>query len=44
MRRGVPFIFLTGYDPDIIPPELADVPRLQKPVPFRAIAEAVAQL
>ena len=41
---GVPFLFLTGYDPDVIPEDMADVLRLQKPVPFRAIVEAVAQL
>ena len=43
-ERGVPFIFLTGYDPDVIPHDMADVVRLQKPVPFRAIVEAVSQL
>ena len=42
--QGVPFIFLTGYDPDVIPGDMADVVRLQKPVPFVAIVEAVAQL
>lgn len=42
--RGIPFIFLTGYDPDVIPPTLADVPRLQKPVSFRTIVDAVGQL
>jgi PAS domain S-box-containing protein len=43
-ERGVPFVFLTGYDPDVIPPELADVERLQKPVPLRAVVEALARL
>ena len=42
--RGVPFVFLTGYDPNVIPPDLADVVRLQKPLPLRAIVEAVGQL
>lgn len=42
--RGVPFVFLMGYDPNVIPPDLADVVRLQKPLPFRAIVEAVGQL
>jgi PAS domain S-box-containing protein len=42
--KGIPFVFITGYDPDIIPPDLADVPRLQKPVPFRAIVESVSLL
>jgi PAS domain S-box-containing protein len=43
-ERGVPFIFLTGYDPDAVPPDLADVVRLQKPVPFRTIVEVVGRL
>ena len=43
-ERGVPFIFLTGYDPDAVPPDLADVVRLQKPVTFSSIVEAVARL
>lgn len=42
--RGVPFVFLTGYDPGVIPADLEDVVRLQKPVPFRDIVEAVSQL
>ncbi len=42
--RGVPFIFLTGYDQDVIPDDVADVIRLQKPVPFLAIIEAIARL
>jgi DNA-binding response OmpR family regulator len=42
--RGVPFIFMTGYDPEVIPEEMTDVVRLQKPIPFRAIVDAVAQL
>lgn len=29
---SVPFLFFTGYDPGVIPPEFADVPRLEKPV------------
>ena len=42
--RGAPFVFITGYDPDVIPPECGDVKRLQKPVPFRLLAEAVREL
>ena len=42
--RGVPFLFLTGYDSELIPAELADVVRLQKPLPFRDIVEAVSRL
>ncbi|WP_347302428.1 PAS domain S-box protein [Croceibacterium sp. TMG7-5b_MA50] len=42
--RGIPFIFLTGYDQDAIPSDLIDVTRLQKPVTLRTIVESVAQL
>lgn len=42
--RGLPFVFLTGYDPDVVPQDMQDVVRLQKPVQFRAIVEAVGQL
>ncbi len=43
-ERGVPFIFMTGYDPELIPADFEDVVRLQKPVAFREIVEAVSQL
>lgn len=43
-EQGVPFVFLTGYDPNVIPPDMANVVRLQKPLPFREIVEAVGQL
>lgn len=43
-ERGVPFIFLTGYDPDAVPADLAEVVRLQKPVPLSNIVKAVALL
>lgn len=42
--RGVPFIFLTGYDCDAVPPDLAAVVRLQKPVSLRTVVDAVEQL
>jgi DNA-binding response OmpR family regulator len=42
--RGVPFVFLTGYDPDVIPEEMAGVRRLQKPVRLHEIVEAVRAL
>ena len=29
--RNAPFLFATGYDPEIIPQHFADVPRLEKP-------------
>ncbi|MDP9840409.1 PAS domain S-box-containing protein [Neorhizobium huautlense] len=42
--RGIPFMFITGYDPDVIPTEMETIARLQKPVPLRAIVEALALL
>jgi PAS domain S-box-containing protein len=42
--RGVPFVFVTGYDPDVIPADLEDVVLLQKPVPFHAIVDALGRL
>lgn len=43
-QRGIPFIFLTGYDAGVIPSGLETVVRLQKPVSFREIVEAVSRL
>ena len=43
-REGVPFVFLTGYDQEAIPEAFADIERLQKPVRFRNVVEAVAKL
>jgi ActR/RegA family two-component response regulator len=39
--RGVPFVFATGYDAEVIPARHADVPLLQKPVAPDAVAEAL---
>lgn len=38
----MPFVFLAGYDQEVIPVDLADVTRLQKPVQFREIVGALA--
>lgn len=40
----MPFVILAGYDPDVIPEVLRDILRLRKPLPFRAIVEAIGQL
>lgn len=40
----IPFVFLTGYDPDVIPEDMKDVVRLQKPVDFRLVVETVGRL
>jgi DNA-binding response OmpR family regulator len=39
--RGVPAIFATGYDGTMIPPALADMIRLEKPVDLAALCRAV---
>ena len=40
-RRGVPFIFTTGYRPTDLPPALHGVPRLDKPVAADQLKAAV---
>ena len=40
--RGIPTIFATGYDASMIPAELADTLRLEKPVDMKALCQAVA--
>jgi two-component sensor histidine kinase len=42
--RGIPFIFTTGYDPEVIPAEFDGVARLQKPIQLRQIVAAVSKL
>jgi DNA-binding response OmpR family regulator len=39
--RGIPAIFATGYDASMIPAELADTVRLEKPVDLDALCRAV---
>jgi DNA-binding response OmpR family regulator len=41
---GIPFIFVTGYDQDVIPPAFAAVERLEKPVQLRSIVGAISKL
>jgi DNA-binding response OmpR family regulator len=41
--KGVPFLFVTGYDAGIIPPEFMDVMRLQKPITMNELIRAVSQ-
>ena len=42
--RGVPFVFVTGYDSEVIPTDLQNIVRLQKPIEYRAVVEAVSRL
>jgi hypothetical protein len=42
-ERGIPFVFVTGYDLNMIPAEFDRVERLQKPIQFRRIVDAVSR-
>lgn len=42
-RQGVPFVFVTGYDQAVIPPELGSAERLEKPIRDRDLVAAVAR-
>ncbi len=45
LERGVPFMFLTGYDDaGLIPPELRPTPRLGKPVLGHQLIKALAEV
>jgi hypothetical protein len=39
-HRGVPFIFVTGYDPDSIDKRFSRIPVLQKPIERAALQNA----
>lgn len=39
--RDIPAIFATGYNSSALPAELADMPRLEKPVDLTALCRAV---
>lgn len=43
-RQGVPMVFVTGYDASVIPDELLDVPRLEKPFAEADVINAVARI
>jgi DNA-binding response OmpR family regulator len=43
-ETGVPFIFLTGYDVDVLPVEWRGRPRIAKPVTGRALKEEILKL
>lgn len=40
-RRGIPFVFASGYDDTVIPPMYSDIPLLQKPADVGQIASAL---
>jgi DNA-binding response OmpR family regulator len=43
-RHQVPFVFLTGYDPEVIPAEFSDVCCLHKPIEFSHMVQSIAEL
>ncbi|MCE7029654.1 response regulator [Jiella avicenniae] len=43
-RRGVPFVFTTGYDPTAMPDDYRKMPRWEKPFDPAAFALSVAAL
>jgi DNA-binding NtrC family response regulator len=42
--QGIPFVFATGYSPQVIPPRFADVTRWEKPFDPHLLARHVLQL
>jgi DNA-binding response OmpR family regulator len=44
MTRGIPFVFVSGYDAEIIPEQFDGVTRLIKPVDERQLVAAVSRL
>src|SRR3954470_7102582 len=44
VARGVPFIFLTGYDARIIPDAYAGVPRCEKPVSSALLSRTLSKV
>jgi len=43
-RQGTPFVFATGYGPEVIPARFADVTRWEKPFDPHALAHCVLEL
>lgn len=42
--RGVPFLFVSGFDRSTLPPSLSEHPLLQKPVDFETLCAVLADL
>ncbi|WP_298965634.1 hypothetical protein [uncultured Methylobacterium sp.] len=43
-RRGIPVIFITGYDDAVIPDEFAAAARLQKPVDLAEVVRTLGRM
>lgn len=44
VRRGVPFVFTTGYDSSVIPPRFDHVVRCEKPANLGKTVQAIAKV
>ncbi|MGX1167026.1 PAS domain S-box-containing protein [Bradyrhizobium sp. USDA 372] len=44
LEQSIPFVFVTGYDQDVIPEGYEHIERIQKPVLLRQIVETVSRL
>ena len=43
LARNIPFVFLTGYDPGIVPPDLAAAPVIAKPADTSCLIDTLAR-
>jgi hypothetical protein len=43
-RDGIPFVFATGYEAEVIPRRFANVPRWEKPIDLQRVVDQVARL
>lgn len=43
LARDIPFVFLTGYDPGIVPPDLASAPVIAKPADTSGLIDVLAR-
>lgn len=42
--RAIPFVFVTGYDAQALPPRFAQSPRCEKPVKISAVQDAIGRV
>jgi DNA-binding response OmpR family regulator len=42
--RGIPFIFVTGYDLHVLAPEFSAISCLQKPLSYRDVVQAIGRM
>ena len=43
MRRNIPFVLATGYDPSVIPARFAAAPRCEKPIDMSKVTGAIGR-